>query len=189
MDNRRKYLAWTPVVLGGLLACAVGCNEPSPVTDAEARQQALALLLPQDVHIEPFTRAALSPTDGMPSELIVYVRAEDQFGDPVKVAGTFNCELYSFKRASGDPKGERIELWRIEVLDREDQVRYWDHTAQMYEFRLQIRHLATEGEAPALGADKAVLLLTYNTPWGEHLEDEYILDLRAQRSRLAEAET
>lgn len=189
MDIRRKRLGLTPALLGSLLLGAVGCNGPGPMTDAEARQHALALLLPQQVRIEPFTRAALSPTDGMPNELIVYVRAEDQFGDPVKVAGTFNCELYSFKRASGDPKGERIELWRIEVLDREDQVRYWDHTAQMYEFRLQIRHLAAEEGAPALGADKAVLLLTYNTPWGEHLEDEYILDLRAQRRDLAEAGT
>ncbi|UCG33283.1 MAG: hypothetical protein JSU68_01380 [Phycisphaerales bacterium] len=188
MTGRRKCVGLIPVVLGSLLAGAIGCNEPGPVTDAEARQQALALLLPQQVRIEPFTQAALSPTDGMPSELIVYVRAEDQFGDPVKVAGTFNCELYSFKRASGDPKGERIELWHVEVLDREDQVRYWDHTAQMYEFRLQIRHLASEGGPPASGADKAVLLLTYNTPWGEHLEDEYVLDLRAQRRGLAEAE-
>jgi hypothetical protein len=100
------------------------------------------------------------------------------------VAGTFNCELYSFKRASGDPKGERVELWQIDVLDHKDQKRYWDHTAQMYEFRLQIKHLATESGRPAFRGDKAVLLLTYNTPWGEHLEDEYIIDLQAQRREL-----
>jgi hypothetical protein len=189
MNSRRTCLGLTPAVLACVFPGAIGCNEPGPVTDAEARQQALALLLPQRVHIEPFTRVALSPTDKMPSELIVYVRAEDQFGDPVKVAGTFNVELYRFKKASGDPKGERIELWRIEVLNQDDQVRYWDHTAQMYEFRLQIRQLATESEARALKSDKAVLLLTYNTPWGEHLEDEYMLDLRAQRKGLAEAGT
>ena len=173
-------------VLCGLLAGVVGCKERTvSMSDAEAKQQALALLLPQRIRIEPFTRVTIDPAAGMPGELNVYVRAEDQFGDPIKVAGTFNCELYAFKQASGDPKGERVELWQMPVLDHKDQQRYWDHTAQMYEFRLQIRHLVTEEGVPPLGTGKAVLLLTYNTPWGEHLEDEYILDLRAQRGELA----
>ena len=174
------------VVWCGLLLAVTGCNEgTASMSDAEARQQALALLLPRNIRIEPFTRVSVDPREGLPGELNVYVRAEDQFCDPVKVAGTFNCELYTFKQASGDPKGERVELWQMQVLDGEDQQRYWDHTAQMYEFRLQIQHLGGEGDLAALGRGKVVLLVTYNTPWGEHLEDEYVLDLRAQGGELA----
>jgi len=175
------------LVLCGLVAATAGCNpRQTSMGDAQARQQALALLLPSKIRIEPFTRVTLDPRGSAPRDLHVYVRAEDQFGDPIKVAGSFNCELYTFKQASADPKGQRVELWRIDVLDKKDQRRYWDHTAQMYEFRLQIGQLfGEEGTAP-LDQGQAVLLLTYNTPWGEHLEAEYILELRRQDLELAD---
>jgi hypothetical protein len=172
----------------GLVAAAAGCRSPRTSTgDTQAQQQALALLFPSRIRIEPFTRVTLDPSGGAPSDLHVYVRAEDQFGDPIKVAGTFNCELYTFKQASADPKGRRVELWRIDVLNEKDQRRYWDHTAQMYEFRLQIGQLFGQEGAPSVGNGKAVLLLTYNAPWGEHLESEYILELSRRDVEQAES--
>jgi len=150
------------------------CDAPnSSININRSRQDALALLLPQRVRIQPFTRLS---TDA--KELLVYVRAEDQFGDPVKVAGTFNLELYAYRIASPDRKGKRIELWQADIRDRKDQLRYWDHTAQMYELKLHIEHLRSQADDVSLGGGKAVLLLTYTTDWGEHLEDEYILELK-----------
>ena len=172
------------VIIFGLLIGAAGCDlQRDSVSDAQAKQRALELLLPELVKIQPFTRVAMDESASLPTELVVYLRAEDRFGDPVKVGGTFNFELYAFKQASGDHKGRRIELWQTRILDHRDQLRYWDQTAQMYEFRLQIGQL-NEQDEPILKSGKVVLVVTYNTPWGEHLEDEYVLSAREQKARL-----
>ena len=155
------------------MTLASACDAPnSSININRSRQDALALLLPQRIRIQPFTRLSADA-----KELLVYVRAEDQFGDPVKVAGTFNLELYSYRKASPDRKGKRIELWQADIRDRKDQLRYWDHTAQMYELRLRVEHLRSQADEGSLGGGKAVLMLTYTTDWGEHLEDEYVVEL------------
>lgn len=170
---RTDSARWLVCALCPVSVVLAGCDaaQHDPVDEA-ARRQALSLLLPARVRVQPFTR--LSPDA---RELLVYIRAEDQFGDPVKVAGTFNLELYSYRKASADRKGTRIELWQARILDRKDQLRYWDHTAQMYELHLHVAHLGEGDSLQGKAGGKAVLLLTYTTAWGEHLEDEYVFEL------------
>ena len=168
-------------VLAGL-CWAAGCTEPAAPGGPEHYEQALALLLPQRIQIQPFTRIASFDDDEVPDGISVYLRPVDQFGDPVKVAGTFLFELYRYRQASADRKGERLEFWETRILDENDQRRYWDHTSQMYEFPLEIQQLRTEEGRPILSRDKAVLLVTFNTPRGEHLESEYILEAKRPRT-------
>ncbi len=155
---------------------AAGCATGGNGAGLSATDPALALLMPRKVQIQPFTRIASFDSDEIPDGLSVYVRALDQFGDPVKVAGTFLFELYRYQPAHADRKGERLEFWETKILDEKDQLRYWDRTAQMYQFNLEVQQLQTETGRPVVGNNKAVLLMTFNTLNGRHLESEYVLE-------------
>jgi hypothetical protein len=170
----------------GTVCCLSGCDAlgTSDVnTDSEGYERAIALLLPKRIEVQPFTRIASFNEDEVPDGISVYVRAVDQFGDPVKVAGTFLFELYSYRQASAERKGKRLEFWQTQILSEEDQLRYWDHTSQMYEFRLEVQQLQTDEGEPILARRKAVLLVTFNTPDGQHLTSQYIIEPKIPRGQ------
>ncbi len=136
--------------------------------------------MPQSVSIvTPFTRIRSFDDDETPDGLELLVRPLDGLGDPVKMAGTVMVELYRFVPASGEPKGERIEFWNIPLSTPDDQKTYWNRTTQMYEFRLQLN-------VRAVPPDRAyVVLVTYTTPLGERMTDEYTLELPVGEAGLA----
>lgn len=131
----------------------------------------LNLMLPTQIEIMPFTRIASFDKDEIPEGLLVVLRPADRFGDAVKAAGLFYFELYSFQRASGDPKGQRLAFWERNLDTPEEIVSHWTH-AEMYEFRLGW----PEGATSIRPGHKYVLTATYRTPWDETIPDEHILD-------------
>jgi hypothetical protein len=158
---------------------AAGCESTPKVTPGES--DALGMLVARDIRIQPFTKIRSFDDDAIPDGIDVLVRATDQFGDPVKAVGHFYFELYSYRKASGDPKGERIEFWDRTIASAKDVRLYWDRTAQMYEFPLAW----TQGQPPAPNR-KYILTVTYRAPWDETFEDQFVMDFTLSRpERLA----
>lgn len=156
-----------------LIACLVlGCAQPSMDLDDAATRQQLALLMPQEVNIVgPFTRFRSFDEDERPDGIELLIQPVNSFGDPVNIAGDVIVELYEFRRASGDDKGAQLQHWDIPLASRADQEAYWNRTTSMYEFRLQL------DPATLPQARKYVVLVTYNTPLGEHMITEHVLEV------------
>lgn len=151
-----------------LAACRGGW---SPAVEGQS-QESLSLLMPREIRIvEPFTR--WGDFDGNPGidGIDVYVQPVNAFGDPIRMTGTLLVELYAFRPASADRKGMRKELWELNLLTEGDQKERWNRATQMYEFRLE---LSAESRSASPG-DKLVLVVTHNSPLGEHRGDEMVL--------------
>ncbi|MCH7625904.1 MAG: hypothetical protein IIC83_08285 [Chloroflexi bacterium] len=138
------------------------------------RQSMLALLMPSKVEIvKPFTRVARIEdphATGLDVELQLLLRAFNTLGNPgLMIVGDVRVELYEYRPAGPDSKGVQLSRWTILLDNPEDQRKYWNPVTQMYEFRLGIRR----EDIPS--AEKYVVVVTYNSPLGEHLFDEYVM--------------
>ncbi|MCH7526650.1 MAG: hypothetical protein IID39_04365 [Planctomycetes bacterium] len=160
-----------------------GCTKPQPLSDDPQLRQSLSLLMPAAVRIvEPFT--AWSNHDDTPGidAITVCVQPVNTAGDPMQTAGRMFVELYTFRPASGDPKGERLELWDVPILSQPDQEARWNRGTQWYEFHLG---LSAKTLASLSAERKFVLVVTHNSPLGEHLTDEYVVEVPLARGRMA----
>ncbi len=134
----------------------------------------LALLMPSRIEIvEPFTRAKSFDDDATPDGIELLLQAVNFLGNPgLMIAGRVRVELYEYLPASGDQQGRRLENWDIKLTTAENQRTYWNGLTQMYEFRLGI----DPTRIPP--ADKYVLTVSYNSPLGARLRDEYVINYR-----------
>lgn len=163
--------------LGTLALCLclapIGCSDTGPdelPTDSD-RVNMLSLMLPERIEIWPGTRIDSFDDDPFPDGVLVIVRPQDAFGDPVKAAGRFYFELWEFQPASGEPRGERLAFWS-QLIDSTERVEEHWTQAQMFEFRLGWPE-ETEGIRPGR---KYVLKVTYHTPWDKRITDQIELD-------------
>jgi len=144
-------------------------------TDDPARRDQLALLMPSWVVIvEPFTRIKSFDDDATPDGIELLLQAVNSLDNPgLMIAGQVRVELFEHVAGSADQKGRRLEHWDVNLATAAHQRRYWNQLTQMYEFRLGV------DPSEMSPADKFVLLVTYNSPLGEHLTDECVLSYRA----------
>jgi len=156
-------------------AAAVGCRSggPTSLPTERERVEMLALMLPERIAIQPFTRIKSFDQDDFPDGVVVILRPVDRFGDPVKAVGLFYFELWSYEQASGERKGQRLAFWERSIATADEVRLYWTR-AQMYEF--QLAWLAGAEDVPP--GRKYILTATYRTPWDETIRDEYILDFQ-----------
>ncbi len=152
----RNLLAVVAVALIALPGCRSGGRGLGPAEELSVR----------NVKVQPFTRLASFDDDELPDGLTVWVQALDAFGDPVKVVGDINFELYTFRNASGERKGDRLIFWERTIRSRGDQTTFWDRPSQMYHFELAWDEVPTAGE-------KYIIAVTLNTPDEKHFFDEY----------------
>jgi len=141
-----------------------------------ARQDMLALLMPCRIEIvEPFTRLRSFDADDTPDGIEVLLRAVNSLDNPgLMIVGSVRVELFEYVPASANQKGTRVEYWTVDLSSVSQQRKHWNRLTQMYEFRLGV------DRASIPGAGRYVLAVTYTTPLGEHLTDEYVLEeLRA----------
>ncbi len=151
---------------------AAGCQSPNRLSNDDAQRKMLALLLPSRIEIvKPFTRVRSFDRDSTPDGIELLLRAVNSLDNPgLMVVGHVRVELFEFVSASADPRGRRIDHWNIDLSSAERQKDFWNQLTQMYEFRLSV-------DPAALPRDKAfVLAVTYNSPLGEHLTDQYVLE-------------
>ena len=159
-----------------MLTTALGCATRPRVTDDAARRDMLTLLMPSRIQIvEPFTRVKSFDADATPDGIELLLQAVNSLDNPgLMIAGQLRVELFEHVAGSADQKGRRLEHWDIELATPAQQRRYWNQLTQMYEFRLGI------DRAVMPQADKYVLLVTYNSPLGEHLTDECVVAYRSE---------
>lgn len=134
----------------------------------------LSLLMPSRIKIvKPFTRVKSFDDDAVPDGIELLLEAVNALDNPgLMIVGDVRVELYEYVPASSDHKGQQYDSWRISLTAADDQRMHWNQLTQMYEFRLQINPRAVPR------ANKYVLLVTYNSPLGEHLTDEFVLGYR-----------
>jgi hypothetical protein len=144
------------------------------------RVEMFSLMLPQELKIQPFTRIQSFDDDEIPDGILAVVRPLDRFGDPVKAVGLFYFELWSYRDASGDRKGERLAFWERNIATAEEVRLYWTRV-QMYEFRLAW----TEGVEDIRPGRKYILTATYRAPWEETIRDEYVFEFHLPPDLLA----
>ena len=168
---------------GGVAMLVLGGCKSTPRVSSD-KDEMLAMLLPQQIKIQPFTKIKSFDEDRTPDGIAVVLRATDRFGDPVKLVGHLYFELYAYKNASAERKGERLEFWDRTITTPEDQKLYWDRTAQMYEFPLAW----TQG-APPPPNRKYILAATYRTPGEETLQDEYVIEFTLSKEQFAKPTT
>lgn len=159
----------------GLLALVLplGCAAAPPIpVDTAARRAQLSLLMPSRIEIvEPFTRVK-SFDDDAPDGIELLMQAVNSLDNPgLMIVGDVRIELYEHVPASGNRKGRRLEHWNIELSTVKHQRTHWNQLTHMYEFHLGLDPAAIPP------ADKYVLLVTYNSPLGEHLADEFVLEM------------
>lgn len=151
---------------------AAGCVQKTNLSEDSARQEMVRLLMPTRVKIvEPFTRVKSFDNDATPDGIEVLVQAVNSLDNPgLMLVGSVHVELYQHIPASANQKGKRLEHWNVDLTAADQQKKYWNELTQMYEFRLGIN--------PAVLplAERYVLAVTYNSPLGEHLTDEIVLD-------------
>lgn len=182
MIDRRASGRGVPLCVLGLVLSSVACQQPNGAPaasaasadagDAGASSASMAefvqLMLPRSIEIQryltrPVSFAGSGATDGME----VILAALDSFGDPAKCVGNFQVELNERRYASGDKVGKRVALWSIPV-DSEGALReYWDRLSRFFRFRLKL-------EGPALPTGEYVLTVTFVSPNGDKLHDEYV---------------
>ena len=156
------------------VACAVGGCAAPPKQPGEPDQLAsLALMGPARIDIvEPFTEIRSFDDDAQPDGIELRLRAVNKLGEPGQMlVGRVRVELYEFIKASGDHKGRQLQLWNVDLSSDDHQRRFWNKLTQMNDLRLQIDASQLER------ARHFVLLVTYESPWGERLTDETVIDL------------
>lgn len=161
------------IPLVGLMACGCNSRGPSYIPTEPERVQMLSLMLPHEIKIQPFTKIKSFNPDEIPDGILAVVRPLDKFGDPVKAVGLFYFELWTYRDASNERKGERLAFWDRVIASAEEVKLYWTR-AQMYEFQLAW----TQGVAQIHPGRKYVLTATYRTPWDETIRDEFVFDFQ-----------
>lgn len=166
-----------------MLVAAAGCASTPRAANDPANRDLLALLMPSRIEIvKPFTRVKSFDDDATPDGIELLLRAVNSLDNPgLMIAGQVRAELFEHVAGSADQKGRRLEHWDVELATAAQQRRHWNQLTQMYEFRL--------GVDPSVmpQADKYVLLVTYNSPLGEHLTDECVISYRGGESAVPAA--
>lgn len=177
---------WIGFVWLSTAFAAAGCHSTGPDQMPQERDRVamLSLMLPSEIKIEPFTKVRSFNDDDIPDGILAIVRPVDRFGDPVKAVGLFYFELWEYRQASQDRKGERIEFWDRPINSTDDVRSHWSR-AQMYEFQLAW----TQGEGSIRPGRKYLFTATYRTPWDTTISDEYVIDFPSIGQTPAEAPT
>lgn len=158
--NRLMRLALTLLLVG---VCVIGgCDAPVDVGEVPSP---IDKTLPHRISIHPYTGGPRALDDEGTLGLEVQIAALDSFGDNTKAFGDFRLELFEFRRNVLDPKGARLAVWEVDLLDPAQNHRHWDKFRQMYEFRLQWDHPASMGR-------RLVLKATFASPFTERLFDQ-----------------
>ena len=102
----------------------------------------------------------------------------DAAGDPIKFPGVFNFELYAYKAASSDHRGELLQSWTQALASLEDQKKFWEHVTATYEFQL-----SWEGK-PIEPQKKYILAVTFQSLGSERLFTDYEFEFRLPREEI-----
>jgi len=169
--SRRYGLPGLFAPAAAIMFVACGCKSAPRAGDEAAKREMLALLMPQRIEIvKPFTRVKSFDRDNTPDGIELLLRAVNSLDNPgLMIVGHVRVELFEYVEASAEPKGRRLDFWDVDLSSTAKQKTFWNQLTQMYEFRLGI-------DPTVLPHERAfVMAVTYNSPLGEHLTDECVI--------------
>jgi len=170
---KKRYLLRSVFAgVAAVLFVAPGCKSAPRAGDEAARREMFALLMPERIEIvKPFTRVKSFDRDNKPDGIELLLRAVNSLDNPgLMIVGHVRVELFEHVEASAEPKGRRLDHWDIDLSSAARQKAFWNQLTQMYEFHLGI-------DPAVLPREKAlVMAVTYNSPLGEHLTDECVIE-------------
>jgi hypothetical protein len=113
--------------------------------------------------------------DGNIDGIEVLLEFQDQFGDPTKAAGTAMFELYDYRVANPEPRGQRLaNPWIGSIATLEEQKARWNRTSRTYAFQLAY---------PQISKFKSyVLTVAFRTNTGERFFDRVVLEAQDENS-------
>ncbi|MCG8405002.1 MAG: hypothetical protein MI923_07380 [Phycisphaerales bacterium] len=167
-----------------LLIGVTGCprGEVSEIESGPTPEELVGFYSPKSIKILEFTKPQSFDDDLIPDGLKVWLRPRDGDGDELKAFGTFIFELYAYRPASQNRKGQLIQQWKQPVLEHESQRQFWNRITRAYEF-----HLSWEGE-PIPPQKKYILAVSFQSgPGSERLFDAYEFEFRINRDEILEA--
>ena len=154
-----------------------GASRPPPATTQPAVReytqidvpQPVNLLLPKSIGIHGFTKTRTFDQTGGIRGVDVRVEVFNAFHEAAKAFGSFRFEVYTFKSNSLDPRDELRGIWEVEpsLLDPRENMRYWNRSQQMYEFKLQ-------WDKPIPVGRKFVLVAVFTSPFTPRLTAQRI---------------
>ncbi len=150
------------VLLAG--GCSGRPQVPSGSSDRVPVPAPVNLLLPQSVHIHPFTRTRTFDAQGGIRGIEVLVAPQDAFGDPTKAFGDFRIELYEYTPQGPRNRGPLRARWEVSVLDPEANRVHWD-SSLAYKFRLRWNQPLPVGK-------RYILAVTFDSPFTDRLFTE-----------------
>jgi len=178
--NRGTWYFWGVFFVLSVVFC--GCEQRSDCSEKNSSsltEEQVRMLMLAKIEVLPFTKPRSWDDDAVPDGIEVVLRPLDSFGDQTKAIGTFRFELYTYQKASSNPKGQRVGFWEEDLRTRQSQLLHWDKITRTYRFRL-----AWTGQSPKPG--KYVLEVTYLSPSGLRLNDVYILVAQMPREQVKE---
>lgn len=173
-------------LLCGALCASAGATcqrgAVSETGDGPTAEQLVGYYSPRSIKILPFTKPrAFDMKDDIPDGIAVSLRPMDAQGDPAKAYGTFMFELYSYRTAAGDRKGQLLQTWSQPILDPDDQRKFWERVTSTYEFQLDW------AGSPIPPQMKYVLVASFQAPGSERLFDEFEFEFRITREDILNA--
>ena len=125
------------------LMFVAGCAQPN-FDEAPAPEE--SLFGPTAMRIHPiFTQVKDWTGDGKPDGVEVLLEFQDQFGDPTKAAGTAMFELFDYRQANPDPRGQRLaNPWIGAMVTLDEQTARWNRTSRTYAFQLALPSVSAE---------------------------------------------
>lgn len=113
---------------------------------------------PAACEVSYFTKFADFNEDGARDGLLVRVRLEDRFGDPIKAVGAFRIEAFNYVVRSNQTRGSQLSNWYVSLYSERDLRRYYDGIDRSFRFPLKF--------AVAPETDRIVVQVTYYLPDG-----------------------
>lgn len=119
----------------GVLLLSGGCRQWTE----SARSQDVATFGPSTMLIHRvWTQIKDSNGDGQPDGIDAVIEFRDQFGDPTKAAGTVMFELFEYRQADPDPRGQRLgDPWIGSIVSLAEQQAAWSTITRSYRFQLR----------------------------------------------------
>ena len=134
-------------------------GEPtSEASRAVSNSQWVDLFGPRECEVSYFTKFTDFDGDGGIDGLLVRVRVEDQFGDPIKALGAFRIETFTYVMHSTEKRGSQLHNWYVSVYGEKDVRRFYDSIDRSFRFPLRF--------AEPFTGDRLVVQATYYLPDG-----------------------
>jgi len=161
----------------GLMFCC-GCNSSTDQCDGLGSVGNAFRVT--KIHFQrSFTRIQKgNPAAKEPPGIVACVQLRDQFDDPIKALGMFRFEIYRYRSAVSDPRGERFTVngkQEFDLTEVKKNQKCWDSITRSYHLDLKL----PPGVAKLKKNQKMVLQVTFSMDSEYRLRDILTLDLKS----------